>query len=789
MKKKTYAIYTVMLLFFVVAAGFIGYELGKSKGSIFAQNTNIKSSTKITSNGASRKNDGKRKTTDNSSIAVVNLDEGVKLNGKTVYYSQKISEFPTSDFYYTSLNEAQKGVSNGSVGAYIIIPAKFSSNVVTLNERPIASKLDYKISKKLSGKKQLRALYDIVNFGNSVNNNLSYMYLESTLSEFHDAQDSAKTVLDNDSKDLEAINKISSNDLVTMVQIPEMKQVEGTPKQLDVSQCTTENNNTLKDINDNYQKIISDAQQKLENVQLQKNVLETTLKELSKEVENIPTSQGENQDVLPIPGIPQSGDNNDGDLTAEAKSNLNKRLLELLKQSEEDRKDLQTKVDQLSSQVDSLEQNIIRQSEGGKLSAASVPSLVSSQSDVSDATTYKQLVSITYNANELSKPNNNIPKFNVEITQDAKKKQNVAVTQALMEKLIGYLGDDKLKEFATVCDGDNTFKESLSGTDYKNSYDFILSLRKQGTDMLWSNATIGYSGSTLSDLSNFAREQAKVESPDDQTKKDKTINPVLKNSLDQVKTTTSQLKESSNNYFKLDINTLQSQIEQEVIDPLARKAQKTEKDYKVVSQKQQEAINKFSESLKDNQIVPQTMFDKVSISKLENTQNKLLDLLNESNQSYGDYISKIYETSMNNQQTVFDSLSKADEDSKQQIESGLAETKRIKNQDSQCNQKLMNGFIAKLPYTRLGSIENENVYQYMANPVTLEGNINEIDASRLSSVGGITEKKVGAKVNKTVPTPPKAAWYLLIILIVLLAIGIMTMTVINRSQQENEDWE
>lgn len=82
----------------------------------------------------------------------MNLDEGVKLNGKTVYYSQKISEFPTSDFYYTSLNEAQKGVSNGSVGAYIIIPAKFSSNVVTLNERPIASKLDYKISKKLSVK-------------------------------------------------------------------------------------------------------------------------------------------------------------------------------------------------------------------------------------------------------------------------------------------------------------------------------------------------------------------------------------------------------------------------------------------------------------------------------------------------------------------------------------------------------------------------------------------------------------------------------------------------------------
>ena len=132
--------------------------------------------TKITSNGASsKKNDKDSKTTDASSIAIVNLDEGVKVKDKTIYYSQKVSEFPTSDFYFTSLSEAEKGVSEGSIGAYVIIPAKFSSNVITLNQKPVASELDYKISKKLNSKKQLRALYNIVNFGNSVNNNLSYI--------------------------------------------------------------------------------------------------------------------------------------------------------------------------------------------------------------------------------------------------------------------------------------------------------------------------------------------------------------------------------------------------------------------------------------------------------------------------------------------------------------------------------------------------------------------------------------------------------------------------------------
>ena len=128
------------MLVFVIAAGFIGYDLGKAKGSIFAKNTNVKNLTKITSNGASsKKNDKDSKTTDASSIAIVNLDEGVKVKDKTIYYSQKVSEFPTSDFYFTSLSEAEKGVSEGSIGAYVIIPAKFSSNVITLNQKPVAN--------------------------------------------------------------------------------------------------------------------------------------------------------------------------------------------------------------------------------------------------------------------------------------------------------------------------------------------------------------------------------------------------------------------------------------------------------------------------------------------------------------------------------------------------------------------------------------------------------------------------------------------------------------------------
>lgn len=255
------------------------------------------------------------------------------------------------------------------------------------------------------------------------------MYLENTLSEFHDAQDAAKTVIDNDSKDLEAINNISSTDLITVVEIPELKQVEETPQSLDISKCTTENDNTLKEINDGYQKIIADAQNKLQSIQTQKKVLETTLDELSKEVEKGQTSQDTNPTNPTLPYEPTSDNRNSKDI-------LDKILLEQLQKSDAQRNDLQEKVNKLTQQVADLEKIINEQSVDGNLSASSVPSLVSSQSDTSNAATYKQTVAVTYNKNELTKGTNNIPVFNIDVSQDAKKKQNVAVTQAMMEKLL-----------------------------------------------------------------------------------------------------------------------------------------------------------------------------------------------------------------------------------------------------------------------------------------------------------------------------------------------------------------
>ncbi|SFG83436.1 hypothetical protein SAMN04487761_1661, partial [Lachnospiraceae bacterium C7] len=236
------------------------------------------------------------KTANASKIAVVNLDEGTKVGKKTVYYAEKTIEFPSPDFQYTSLSEAEDGLKKGTLGAYIIIPAEYSDNVVSLNKKPVASKLNYAISKKLNGKQQFKMLYNIVSFGNSVNNNLSYMYLENTLSEFHDAQDSAETVLKNDNKDVEAINDLSSYDLISLVSMPDMDEVEDTTQPLDLSACSTANADALNKIDEEYQTIVKDTQTKLENVEKGKTTLSQTLQKLSNEMNDDTTSEEKDKD-------------------------------------------------------------------------------------------------------------------------------------------------------------------------------------------------------------------------------------------------------------------------------------------------------------------------------------------------------------------------------------------------------------------------------------------------------------------------------------------------------------
>ncbi|WP_029067008.1 hypothetical protein [Lachnobacterium bovis] len=791
MSKKTIALYAAILVVFAVAAGFLGYDLGKSKESISAYqvNSNSQSSATARTTGASKDTDD-NKTANASKIAVVNLDEGTKVGNKTVYYAEKTIEFPSPDFQYTSLSEAEDGLKKGTLGAYIIIPAEYSNNVVSLNKKPVASKLNYTISKKLNGKQQFKMLYNIVSFGNSVNNNLSYMYLENTLSEFHDAQDSAKTVLKNDNKDVEAINDLSSYDLISLVSMPDMDEVEDNTKPLDLSACSTANADALNKIDEEYQTIVKDTQTKLENVEKGKTTLSQTLQKLSNEMKDDTTSEGQDKD----PDSKEKADIPKVDPVQQAKANLSAILQSLADKNAKDKEDLQNKVNDVQVKVDDLEQ-YLKNNSSGALNAGNIPELEVNLTDLSNQGPYfTQKVEVTFNTDSLNKKvdKNQIPTYVVEIKQDATKKTSVSATQTLIQKLNEYLTPEQMNEFCAKCDGDANFKNTLMSIGIKEgkTQNFVDELRNRGTDMLWANAVTGvpnYSAK-LSDLTAFAKDQATVQDKDSESEsKNKELNYQLSQKIAGIRTGMDQIKDSSDSYFNFNKEATFEAINSGVILPLISQTSQAKQSF----EQAKAAINDFTKVLDDNKINVNTGFSETATSTLSKNGDTLLDLVSESNESYSNYAKNVYNANASNISAITDSISQADDEAKANIEKGLADVKALKNANSQSNQELMGDFIDKLPYTRLGSLENKKAYEFMASPVVLKGNGKTIGNEKVTREAqgqkeGNDEKKLEVK-----PTHKSNLARILIIAIligvILLAIAAMIAT--HKAGKGTESWE
>lgn len=220
-------------------------------------------------------------------IAVVNLDEGVSKKGKRVNYAERISRFPGTNFEYASLEAARNGLKSGRFGAYIIIPAVFSKNVESINTMPQVSQLEYAVNKSCSGETQYELLYSVLSYLDSMNNNLSYMYVNNVLKEFHEAQDSAENIMENDARDKAAIDRIKPQDLVALVEVPQMRQEESTAEVLNLSGYTAKNTELADAIDEEYLRCVHDIQSQIAGLQEGGTALSGLLKELSAQAAEI----------------------------------------------------------------------------------------------------------------------------------------------------------------------------------------------------------------------------------------------------------------------------------------------------------------------------------------------------------------------------------------------------------------------------------------------------------------------------------------------------------------------
>lgn len=155
-------------------------------------------------------------------IAVVNLDNGVVRGGEKFYYGAQLLTYAKQNYIMTSLEDARTGIAVGRYASYVIIPPTFSESVVSINSTPQKAVLEYAVSSVIKDIHARDAMLEIAGFEKQLNDNLGYLYLNSILDEFHTAQDNVKTVISNDEKDLEILDRIQVIELVEGVEIPEL---------------------------------------------------------------------------------------------------------------------------------------------------------------------------------------------------------------------------------------------------------------------------------------------------------------------------------------------------------------------------------------------------------------------------------------------------------------------------------------------------------------------------------------------------------------------------------------
>ena len=216
-----------------------GIVLGTIANTEIPQNLNTANNYQII------ESDKSYKVVSTKDIAVVNLDDGVKVKGKKAYYAGKIITLPNEHFYMTGLDDARNGLKSGKYGAYIVIPATFSKAIESINNDPQKATIKYTVNADNNDASLASIVNDINSFASVVSENITFIYVSAILEEYHRAQDNTKVILKNDSIDLDNINSISPESLLGRYENVKENNIDFKPSDIDLDKYNIENENIV----------------------------------------------------------------------------------------------------------------------------------------------------------------------------------------------------------------------------------------------------------------------------------------------------------------------------------------------------------------------------------------------------------------------------------------------------------------------------------------------------------------------------------------------------------------
>ena len=667
-------------------------------------------------------------------IAIVNLDEGLVQNEKKVNYGSDLIKNISENIKVTGLGDARQGIKNGEYSAYIIIPANFSERVATINEQPAKSMLTYAMSKEIDLVEREKVLEGIVSIYNTFSNALSKVYLSSLVKEYHGVQDAASGIMDRDKLDMEKLLAVNGYDLVEIVEIPEMETVEKDVSALDLSEQYTKNSDTLSALNSSYKTSMDNGQNDY------KSILDT------------------------LSGV---GDYEEATATKIKDTTTGVASIKITPPPEEARK---TSEEELYNRISNKITGDVGLLNTYDQDLTAFNNSVLDQSAIYDATEeyYR-----TFLSNLGSGYITSVTPLSIEI--------NASGSPISVEtEITSYLMPSR--------DNINAYKESVK-QKYVTELMGMVQNAVAGIKLYYpAEPTEGEGESTeesapqveITDPNEKALEISKIifeeELPyDEASYADYVENNILSDCVlaEEINITATIpknnivephiIKDGVPTYTmpQVDANTITSDLNQ-VIEKARKGRNERNQEYTNQSVDYQNNVDTIKQNMEDvgvayadesalqsrsNQELSAfnmtTYIDDEGVAKysedLSNNNTDISQKVNENNEKYETYVTNVYDATSRNVEALKQNISEGQEKSKQKLEEGLAEAKSSRETNNQSNDDTLKAFSTRLAYTRLGELENKEVYDFIAEPIMLK-NESEVDGLEKKQAKNVPEE-------------------------------------------------
>jgi len=634
-------------------------------------------------------------------IAVVNLDVGVELaSGEHVFHSDHAINFPTEAFRFASLNEARIGIEANHFGAYIIIPANFSQNVESLNDIPTRILLEYEVSQLLSGEEQRDILYQVLHFGDSLNSDLSYVYLSNILAEFHQAQDDSLLVLENDQRTAEAIHSIQPRDLVEMIQLPELVREEEWIEGLDLSSYMSLSEQLVQGLGSDYEEKIQLNNNQLTLLTEQGDDIIREIGEVAGRITDVNLLYDVNENRIYEGGI-QALNNHFNDFNSEVLSTNREEMIGIM--------------NQMSSRIQYIEERLVQSIEQHYLHLENMQLILNDRPTLS-------LLEIDTNSYAIE---SSLENHRVDINLVSVPSPTGEANLQALEGIIGVLLADTDQ---TVEDALEVANNLLLIPDSSSSEQFLDNIRQRDISLESQTYSIDIQGE-VADLADemfdsfIADLEARLDSENfrfeafyyDYEDERKTIFMLFSTHEEFLK----EVRESLEHIEELDIIPVQDIINTQIINPVVDRSEAVQAD---IISRQAEGISfmhTHQQQIRDFTPVTDAGFVATSVSELLTIGSEMQGHLFENNQAHIEQNRTLHDTTTKNISNIQSAVMKADEESHLRVEEGLNHAQTLNATLSAQNHNALGDFVQRLPFTRLGTVEFSTAYQFIVRPMLL----------------------------------------------------------------------